>query len=187
MHFLVLGATGHTLTLFVRSRSKVPTKVADNKKVAIIEGTLEDEDTLDEVSRCGADTFVSFAGPPVGNQGTHYRLKTLTIAGSLKALTNGYRALIPKLVSQGIKRVLVLCTPSYKGTSDVASFKWRLGEWTMKAIPSTRGQYGEMIHVGAYITTLPAEDGIKWTLFRVGGLTNGEDAPSERNFLGQWK
>lgn len=54
----------------------------------------------------------------------------------------------------------------------------------MKAIPSTRGQYGEMIHVGAYITTLPAEDGIKWTLFRVGGLTNGEMRPVNATFLG---
>ncbi|KAJ5984288.1 hypothetical protein N7481_006387, partial [Penicillium waksmanii] len=146
-----------TLTLSVRSRYKVPTKVADNKRVAIIEGTLEDEDALDEVSRCGADTSVSFAGPPAGNKGM--------------PLTNGYRALIPKLVSQGIKRVLILCTPSYK-------------EWTIKAISSTRGQYWEMISVGGYITSLLAEDGIKWTLFRVGGLTNGEMRLVEATFLG---
>jgi hypothetical protein len=41
--------------------------------VAIIEGILEDEDTLDEVSRCGADTFVSFAGPPVGSKNTVWK------------------------------------------------------------------------------------------------------------------
>jgi hypothetical protein len=57
----------------------------------------------------------------------------------------------------------------------------------MKAIPSTRGQYGEMISVGEYVTSLPAEDDIKWTLFRVGGLTNGEKLPVEATFLGTGK
>jgi hypothetical protein len=38
-----------------------------------------------------------------------------------------------------------------------------------------------------YVTSLPAEDDIKWTLFRVGGLTNGEKRPVEATFLGTGK
>lgn len=64
---------GHNLTLFVRNRDKVPAKVSNNDRVAIIEGTLENEGILDEVSKCGADSFVSFAGPPMGNQGTVWK------------------------------------------------------------------------------------------------------------------
>lgn len=59
----------HTLTVFVRTQRKLPTEVANNGRVTIIEGSLEDEETLDKVSRCGADAFVSFAGPPYGNKG----------------------------------------------------------------------------------------------------------------------
>lgn len=79
--------------------------------------------------------------------------------------------------------MLILCTPSFKGSYDVASLKWRVGEWTMKAFPSTRGQFDEMVSVGDYITSLSAEEA-KWTLFRVGGLTNGESRPVEATFLG---
>ncbi|KAK5798365.1 hypothetical protein VI817_004655 [Penicillium citrinum] len=122
-----------------------------------IEGLLEDEETLDNVSRCGADAFVSFAGPPSGNTGT--------------------------LVSQGVRRVLILCTPCFKGSYDVASFKWRIGGWTMKFFPSTRGQFEEMISMGGYITSIPVEEA-QWTLFRVGGLTNGGMRPIETTFLG---
>lgn len=54
----------------------------------------------------------------------------------------------------------------------------------MKTFPSTRGQYREMISVGEYITSLPAEDGVKWTLFRVGGLKNGEERAVQTTYLG---
>lgn len=53
----------------------------------------------------------------------------------------------------------------------------------MKAFPSTRGQFEEMVSVGDYITSLSAEEA-KWTLFRVGGLTNEESRPVEATFLG---
>jgi len=60
----------HTLTVFVRCQNKLPTEVVNNGRITIIEGLLEDEETLDMVSRCGADAFVSFSGPPYGNTGT---------------------------------------------------------------------------------------------------------------------
>jgi hypothetical protein len=47
--------------------------------VAIIEGKLEDEASLDEVALCDADAFVSFAGSPVGNKGTVSHVSPLRI------------------------------------------------------------------------------------------------------------
>ncbi|KAI9927724.1 hypothetical protein MW887_002576 [Aspergillus wentii] len=178
MHFLVLGATGacgsrfcqlaleegHAVTAFVRNATKIPPTILQNEAVHVIEGTLDDEPSLERASKCGADTFVSFAGPPVGEKGT--------------PLTNGYKALIPKLSSQNITRLLILCTPSYTCDSDTPSFLWRLGAWTMKTF--SPGQYREMVSVGVYLTSL--SDTVQWTLFRVGGLTNGAEEPVEATF-----
>ena len=72
---------GHALTLFVRNPSKLPAPLRDHDSVAVIEGTLEDEASLEQVSQCDADAFVSFAGRPVGNKGTVsslYKLNTDT-------------------------------------------------------------------------------------------------------------
>ncbi|PYH94373.1 hypothetical protein BO71DRAFT_409441 [Aspergillus ellipticus CBS 707.79] len=41
--------------------------------------------------------------------------------------------------------------------------------------------------VGKYVTSLSAESEVKWTLFRVGGLTNREQNPVETTFLGSGK
>jgi hypothetical protein len=60
---------GHKLTLFVRNATKVPGDIR-NKATHVIEGSLEVESDLDEIARCGADMFVSFAGPAVGASGT---------------------------------------------------------------------------------------------------------------------
>ncbi|KGO43868.1 hypothetical protein PEX1_047440 [Penicillium expansum] len=182
MHILVLGASGaigclfcdialkegHKLTLFVRNANKVPEHIRLSKGTQIIVGTLEADPDLEEAARCGADIFVSFAGPAFGAQGT--------------PLADGYKLLIPKLASQNITRVLILCTPSFRGESDVVTWKWRTGEWFMKMFSS--GQYQEMIGVGTAVSSLSDKDGIQWGLFRVGGLINGNEAPVDATYLG---
>ena len=46
------------------------------------------------------------------------------------------------------------------------------------------GQYQEMVGVGKQISSLSDRDDIQWGLFRVGGLTNGEEAPVNATYLG---
>lgn len=106
------------------------------------------------------------------------------IAGltQLKPLANGYKALVPKLAAQGCRRVLILGTPSFHGDTDSMSWKWRIGTWTIKYL--SPGQYREVIAIGEYVSSLPVDDGIQWTLFRVGGLTMGEEAPVNATHLG---
>ncbi|KAJ6019301.1 hypothetical protein N7499_009535 [Penicillium canescens] len=179
MHFLVLGATGairrqfcdlalnegHKLTLFVRNATKVPENILNNAE-QVIEGSFEAHSDLDKIAKCGADMFVSFAGPTFGASGT--------------PLADGYELLIPKLASQNMTRVLILCTPSFRDKSDVETFKWRFGGWFMKFF--SPGQYQEMIAIGETVSTSSEE--IQWELFRVGGLTNGDEAPVEATHLG---
>lgn len=61
---------GHRLTLFVRNASKVSEHIRLSKGTQIIVGTLEVDSDLEEAAKCGADIFVSFAGPAFGAQGT---------------------------------------------------------------------------------------------------------------------
>ncbi|KNG91364.1 hypothetical protein ANOM_000477 [Aspergillus nomiae NRRL 13137] len=182
MHFLVLGATGaigskfcalalnkgHRLSLLVRTPRNLPQNLVQHTDVEIIEGALDEETALDTAASCGASIFVSFAGPPIGTEGT--------------PLTLGYKALVPRLVDRHFKRIIILCTPSYHDPSDTIIFKWRLGAWFMRLF--SNGQYREMVGIGEFIASLPVDGPVQWTLFRVGGLTNGEEAPVKATFLG---
>lgn len=81
-HILLLGGTGlcglifmraalkagHSLTLYVRNPVKLPTEVAENKNVNVIQGELSDEEGLKCAAGCGADVFVCFAGPTLGKK-----------------------------------------------------------------------------------------------------------------------
>ncbi|GAB1207329.1 hypothetical protein APSETT445_006044 [Aspergillus pseudonomiae] len=159
---------GHRLSLLVRTPSNLPQKLVQHTDVEIIEGTLDEETALGTAASCGASIFVSFAGPPIGTKGT--------------PLTLGYKALVPRLVDQHFNRIIILCTPSYHDPSDTITFKWRLGAWFMRLFSD--GQYREMVGIGEYIASLPVDGSVQWTLFRVGGLTNGEEAPVKATFLG---
>ncbi|KAB8273920.1 hypothetical protein BDV30DRAFT_226267 [Aspergillus minisclerotigenes] len=182
MHFLVLGATGaigskfcalalnkgHRLSLLVRNPKNLPQSLMQNPAVEIIEGTLDNETVLDRAASCGASIFVSFAGPRIGTKGT--------------PLTLGYKALVPRLIEQNFKRILILCTPSYHDAADTITLKWQIGAWFMRLFSA--GQYREMVGIGEYIASLPVGKRVQWTLFRVGGLTEGEEAPVKATSLG---
>ncbi|KAJ6136497.1 hypothetical protein N7512_001657 [Penicillium capsulatum] len=185
MHFLVLGATGaigsrfceialkegHTLSLFVRNRNRIPSWMIAHAEATIIEGTLEDESALEKASSCGAEIFVTFAGPPAGSTGT--------------PLASGYKALIPKLMARNFLRIFVLGTPSFHSDADNITFKWRLGIWTIRLLSA--GQYREILAIGEYISSLPKDSETEYTFFRVGGLTNGNEAPVQATHLGSGK
>ncbi|CAI7579694.1 unnamed protein product [Penicillium bialowiezense] len=178
MHILVLGANGaigrifcdialqegHRLTLFVRTASKVPEDIRLHASTNILEGTLEVDSDLDRAAECGADIFIAFAGPSYGSKGT--------------PLADGYKLMIPKLASHNISRVLILSTPSFRDQIDIETWKWRSGSWFMKMF--FPDGYREMVSVG---DTVSSSEGIQWGIFRVGGLTNGEEAPVEATWM----
>lgn len=56
------------MTLYVRTPSKLPAKLSSHANVAIIQGELGDEEGLRKAAACGADTFVSLAGPTLGER-----------------------------------------------------------------------------------------------------------------------
>jgi NAD dependent epimerase/dehydratase family enzyme len=81
-HILLLGGTGicgliftqaalkagHSLTLYVRTPSKIPTELSSNANLNIIQGELGDAEGLKKAAACGADLFISLAGPTMGKR-----------------------------------------------------------------------------------------------------------------------
>ena len=81
-HILLLGGTGicgtiftraalaagHKLTLYVRTPSKIPSDLSSNTNISIIQGELHDAEGLKKAAACGADIFISLAGPTLGKR-----------------------------------------------------------------------------------------------------------------------
>ncbi|KAE9369725.1 hypothetical protein N431DRAFT_414017 [Stipitochalara longipes BDJ] len=185
-HILVLGATGqtgvnfcnlalspphnHTLTLYVRNPAKVPEDISSNSNVNVIEGTLENEATLKTAASCGATIFVSFAGPTGWPRGT--------------AVTDGMKLLFPLLIQNNFNRALVLGTCSFPAPPDKPSWKWPALIFAIKLIGGSA--YAEFNGLGEFVTSQDV-DKIKWTLFRVPFLGNGEEQAVTATFTGSGK
>ena len=81
-HILALGGTGlcgqiftraaldagHRLTLYVRTPSKLPSDLADHANLEVLQGTYDSVDGLSKAAACGADVFISLAGPTLGRR-----------------------------------------------------------------------------------------------------------------------
>ncbi|RFU32426.1 hypothetical protein B7463_g3916, partial [Scytalidium lignicola] len=169
-------AAGHSLTLYVRTPLKVPEDIRSHVDVSIIQGQLDDVERLRQAASCGADTFVSFAGPTLGSKdGT--------------PITSALKLLYPMLLESGtINRVLVLSTPSYPAPEDTHSLKWftaihcyirLLGGDTYKEIN------------GISNATTELGDKVAWTIFRVpllkGTRLDENDGDVAEAFVGNGK
>jgi nucleoside-diphosphate-sugar epimerase len=87
-HILLLGGTGicgiiftraaleagHKLTLYVRTPSKIPSDLSSNTNLSLIQGELQDAKGLEKAASCGADIFISLAGPTLGKKEGTVRL-----------------------------------------------------------------------------------------------------------------
>lgn len=81
-HILVIGGTGlcgllfiraaldagHEVTVYARTPSKIPDDLSSKTNLHTIQGELGDEEGLKKAAVCGADVFVSLAGPTLGRR-----------------------------------------------------------------------------------------------------------------------
>ncbi|KAH6665097.1 hypothetical protein B0J14DRAFT_492784 [Halenospora varia] len=189
-HILLLGGTGicglifaqaaleagHKLTLYVRTPSKIPKELSSNANLAVIQGDLSDAEGLKRAAACGADVFVSLAGPTLGRRdGT--------------PITNALKTLYPLLLENGTtKRILILSTASYSAVEDTRSIKWWFAiNLYIKVIGGDT--YTEI--KGMAEETVALGQKIPWTVFRVpllGGTKLGEnDGDVNACFVGDSK
>lgn len=165
-HILLLGGTGlcgqlftraalesgHTITIYARTPAKLPSDLRSHQNLTIIEGTFESEEGLSKAASCGADTFISFAGPTLGRfQGT--------------PVTNALKILYPLLLKKNPHiRILLLSTASYSAPQDQWSIKWFLGINAFVR-PIGGDSYTEI--KGMADETVGLGEEVEWTVFRV--------------------
>lgn len=181
-HILVLGATGLTgiafcnsalkagnqLTVYARNPSKLPAEIKDHGKVAIEQGQLDDQASLKKAVDGGATVFVSFAGPVMSSpKGT--------------PVTDCMKILFSLLIAAHYERALVLGTCSWTAPEDLGALKWKASVLLIKTIANFA--YQEFNGLGAFVASTSVED-LKWTLFRVPFLGNGEAKPVTATYTG---
>lgn len=88
---------------------------------------------------------------------------------------------MPQVIESGIKRALILTTPSYPQPEDKGGLKWTASKTVVRMIGGSA--YYEMIAIGDTVSAIPT-DKLRWTLFRVGWLNNGPAQPVNATYTG---
>jgi hypothetical protein len=182
-HILLLGGTGvcgqifaqaaldagYQLTLYVRTPSKLGKSLIEHPALKIIEGTYDDIDGLSSAASCGADIFISTAGPTLGRRdGTVSNVRPIFMKCSWlagKPITEALCRLYPLLLKANPRiRILALATASYSAQEDRRSIKWFVSITGYvrviggDAYKEIRGIADETVALG---------DDVDWTVFRV--------------------
>jgi hypothetical protein len=158
---------GHKLTLYVRTPSKIPAELSSYASLNVIQGGLGDEEAMKKASECGADVFISLAGPTLGKREGTVRTADclLPMLTHLQPIADALRMLYPLLLANGTtKRIMVLSTASYSAPEDRWSFKWYAAiNFYIKVIGGDT--YKEVSSIAK--ETVALGDKIGWTVFRV--------------------
>ncbi|KAJ5132768.1 NAD(P)-binding protein [Penicillium atrosanguineum] len=177
---LLLGATGGSglafieealnlpkpphLVLYVRTPSKIPSDIAKNTNVSLVNGDLTDFDVLTSAMKVHSiRTVISFLGAYVSFSAMLTRRTDTPIADS-------FPTIIRAMEANGVKRILALSTASYwVEERDVAT-------WTMSicgTMPKLFVPQGdaEMVQIAKKVSESSAD--LDWTIFRVPHLTDG--------------
>jgi hypothetical protein len=184
-HILIFGSTSplglafclaalrdsHTLTLYIRNASKLPASISSSPSVTTIVGDLANVTALETAVSCGAATCVSFLGPVLSNLKKGHR-----------PVTNGYELIVPLLCKYDYTRVLITSTASYSIPEDRFSLWYALIVWSVYLF--FRPAFEEINGFTPLVVGLPLDAGLKWTVFRVPVLVNGETRTVKAGYLG---
>jgi len=91
------------------------------------------------------------------------------------------KILFPLLIAAHYERALVLGTCSSEAPEDLGGLKWKASVLLIKAIGGSA--YEEFNGLGAFVASTSVEN-LKWTLFRVPFLGNGEAKPVTATYTG---
>lgn len=186
MKVLILGATGpsgqlliqealaanHTLVLLVRSPHKLTEAIKANPSVTIVEGQLTDAELINKTVE-GVDAVLSALGPPVTvTSGITY--------SSHKPLTHAYTLVLEAMKAHGVKRIILLGTPSMKDEHDKFSTIFA-GLVTGVAV-FAHNAYKDVVAIGELVRS--HGDDLDWTIVRVPVLTNDPDKAVVAGYIG---
>ncbi|KAJ7138462.1 NAD-P-binding protein [Mycena crocata] len=169
MRLLIFGATGSmgvllarrflsvygscTLILYMRSASKLPVDLADDKSVVVIEGELDEMDNLSKAME-GVDAVITALGP-TGRKGPFYPSGTPIAAA--------YSRILATMKEHGVRRLVALTTPSVRDSEDQFSLPLVFLRTTFATF--ARNVVKDIIAVGQVIHTEGAD--LDWTIVRM--------------------
>lgn len=117
----------------------------------------------------GQDGIVSLLGP------------TSDVAGT--PFTNAYHLIFSLMKRWGVKRILAMGTPSIPDEQDGFSIIAFLGVTLIRIIANSA--YKDIVSVGKLFETEATNDGLEWTIFRLGFLGNGAPQSSKVGYVGK--
>ncbi|MBK7225059.1 MAG: NAD(P)H-binding protein [Saprospiraceae bacterium] len=149
-------ATGHTVTAFARTPSKISIQ---HNNLKIVKGDLTELNKLEEAIK-GADKVISILGPT-------QKTKGLVIA-------DGIKNIIEIMKKNGVKRLIATATPSFKDNNDKFQFGFAFGIFMIKAF--IKDSYNNIVLTGKYIS----ESDLDWTIVRL-PMLSGKPASGKIN------
>ncbi|KAG5636566.1 hypothetical protein H0H81_007618 [Sphagnurus paluster] len=189
MRILILGATGaagillirHTLrqyesstiVLYVRSPNKVPDNIKENASITIVQGQLDDNETLSKALQ-GADVVLSALGPSVRRGPFH---------PSNTPLAHAYSTVIVLMHELGVKRLICLGTASITDPAD--KFNLAFSILINGVATFARNAYNDVVAIGKNVRTQGVD--LDWTIVRVPILTNSDSEEVIAGYVGDGK
>ncbi|HEX9330447.1 MAG TPA: SDR family oxidoreductase [Anaerolineales bacterium] len=143
-------AEGYDATAFVRNPSRL---TICHENLTVIQGELYDVEKIEHAVN-SADAIISLLGPRPGEDSKG------------KPLTQGTRNIIVAMKKFGIRRLIVVCTPSASAPSDLPDLKFKLLVSMIKT--TMRPVYEEIVNVAQVVR----DSDLDWTIVRVSILNN---------------
>lgn len=186
-HLAIFGGTGpsgqclinealsknYTLTLLVRTPSKLPKQITSNPSVDIITGSLSDMEAIARTIH-GADAVLSTLGPKLSLSTALHGL-----ADHSTPLADGYQLILHAMQTEGVKRLIALGTVSNENPEDHSS----VVRWCMETAVWVflHSAWRDVVQYGREIQ---GDKFVEWTIARVARLTNSEGGKVEAGVVG---
>ena len=136
-------STGYEVTAFVRNPAKLGLK---NERLTIMQGELTDREKI-ELAVTGADAVLSALGPRGNSRG--------------KSLTQGIQNIIAAMQQQGVRRLIIISTPSASDPNDHPDFKIKFLAGLVRLV--IRPAYEEITSIAQAVR----KSDLDWTIVRV--------------------
>lgn len=142
-----------TLVLYVRNAAKVPADLAEERSVIIIQGELDDMDSLSKAME-GVDAVITALGP-TGRKGPFYPSDTPVAAAYIRIMV--------AMKGHGVRRLIALTTPSVRDPEDQFSLSLVILRRTFATL--ARNAVKDIVAIGRVVRAQREE--LDWTLMRL--------------------
>jgi putative NADH-flavin reductase len=157
-------AAGNQVVACVRNPSKIKTS---HERLTIVQGELSDLAAIERAIH-GAEAVISALGPRPGED------------RQVRPLTGGMQNILAAMQTNGVRRLIVLSTPSASDPNDLPELKFRFLVRLIKTV--MRPAYEEIFGVAQLVRASDTD----WTVVRVSMLNNNPGTGKVRaGYLGR--